>query len=152
MSDNPDRSSLYTQPILAAARAWENASPPDEELLAEVTVNNPFCGDRISGWLAKCGDELELGLSLDTCLICRASACLLMGMWDKSPQVRDSAFPGTEIWSSAPDGLSAELMGLYWALRKPYDANIRKSCIELPWRASEILLHERSVRARCLDS
>ncbi len=149
MNETESRFSLYSPPVLAAARSWANTEMPPDGAAVRVTVNNPFCGDRIVGWLEKRDEEYELGLSLDTCLICRASAHLLVEVWhqferelsDDGQVILPKAVSTiAEIWANAPSGLSGEMTTLYWALRKLYDENTRRSCIELPWQALDLLM------------
>ncbi|MFT5355428.1 MAG: xanthine dehydrogenase accessory factor [Polyangiales bacterium] len=129
--------SLYGEELVAlAARAC-----PLPSLATLGEAHNPLCGDvvKLGVYIAN-GRIEELGAEVQGCLVCRASAALLV-----------EALRGAKLAECADRLAELEALltqtgdsgGMFSALARLESYPSRHVCALLPWRALEDALHER---------
>ena len=114
------------------------------ERAESVTLANPVCGDEVTvmrRWTAE--GLLELGFHCQACLLCKASASVMvstlsgLAMEPAAALVRllQTTFPTPG--PALPPNISADLVALYDLRRYP----TRAQCVLLPWDAINKLLY-----------
>lgn len=127
---------LYQQAIIELAKRARK-QPRLEDAGRTVTVDNPLCGDRITLDLVMDGDAVEkVGHKTRGCLLCEASACLIV---DHAPGERESDLARkaeTLILSFADEGQALDQLWPGLETLAPARAyKSRLDCVTLPFQA-----------------
>ena len=146
MSDQEPKdvsSAAYQDRILSHARHPVGYT---EEMAgaAAFTATNPLCGDEVTVMvLTEADGRLKLGYHCRSCLLCKASASIMVSSLSGStmPAARDligrfkRAFEGSS--SMQTNDFSDDMRAIFDLQRYP----TRMSCVLLPWDAAAKLLY-----------
>ena len=114
------------------------------ERAESVTLANPVCGDEVTVMRRWTADGLlELGFHCQACLLCKASASVMVSTLSGLPkepttalvQLVQTTFPSSG--QDLPPNISGDLVALYDLRRYP----TRAQCVLLPWDAITKLLY-----------
>jgi nitrogen fixation NifU-like protein len=127
---------LYQQAIIALARR-SREQPRLDDPDHTVTIDNPLCGDRVTLDLAVDGETVErVGHKTRGCLLCEASACLIV---DHAPgKSIENLKPMAETLISSFADKDRALSDLWPGLDTLAPARSYKSrheCVTLPFQA-----------------
>ena len=139
----PESSSPYQERILAHARGPIGYKEHLEGAVAE-TASNPVCGDEITvlrRWSSV--GTLELGFHCRACMLCKASASIMIGALGGLDQAQATALV-TRFKAAyergvtpLPTDFSPDLTAIFDLQRYP----TRSRCVLLPWDAVAKLLY-----------
>lgn len=141
--DPKDATSVYQDRILSHARQPVGYT---EALAgaAAFTATNPLCGDDVTVMVLRDPDgNLELGFNCRSCLLCKASASIMVASLtgSKLTDARDliSRFKRAYEAPAKPqaDDFKGDLRAIFDLQRYP----TRMSCVLLPWDAVAKLLY-----------